>query len=232
MKRYLREKAPADEKAARANATKPTISPEPGALPFASGVVVDESGAPLAGVAVVARALDRHEPEKLQREPLGFDRLAETTLTTSDASGRFTVREPSLDLVELVFVKSGYVPGEWRELAAECAENQAHQVVLVRGRRLAGTVRDSEGRPIAQVLLGAYSELMRDGPLGNGVARNLNGTPTYLLGGEWIEQDTFSDSAGRYDFTTLPSGCILSVSGLSKLPVICISRVQSQCSGD
>jgi RNA polymerase sigma-70 factor (ECF subfamily) len=202
-----REKAPADEKAARANATKPTISPEPGALPFASGVVVDESGAPLAGVAVVANALDRQEPERLGRETLCFDRIVAATLATSDAAGRYAVREPSLDLVELLFVKSGFTPGEWRELSSEREENQEHRVVLARGRRLAGTVRDGDGRPIARALLGAFSHFSSttEGAAATAVARHLPGSPSYRLHGEWIEQDVFSDADGKYEFTTLPT---------------------------
>jgi RNA polymerase sigma factor (sigma-70 family) len=173
-------------------------------LPFASGTVVDERGAPLADVAVVATRLRRETyNDQFEQEPLRLDRLDRDRLTTSDATGRFTVVEPGVDLVSLCFVRAGFAVEEWSELAADRAQNQEHRVVLQTGARFRGVCVDTSHQPIASVLVQLAPKSAGTGVPPKRVARHLPDTPEFLAF-RGLQKHT-TDARGAFDFGSLAS---------------------------
>jgi RNA polymerase sigma-70 factor (ECF subfamily) len=190
--------------AAPKDATPTRESLEPtGVLPFASGIVVDEAGAPLADVAVVASRLNRHNgpSERFIQEPLRLDRFDRDRLATTDAKGRFVVEEPVADLVSLTFLKAGFAPEEWTEFSAERAKNRDRRIVLRAGAELRGRIVDHERRPVGLALV-TLTPTSREKPVrGELTAAHLKDAPKYMpLGGE---QRTTSDADGAFAFTSL-----------------------------
>jgi RNA polymerase sigma factor (sigma-70 family) len=203
---------PAPERAAASAATTPdsggaTAEPpavermpgarDPAALPFASGVVVDEAGAPLAGVAVVASLLRRSTfDESIEQEPLRFQRLERDRLATSDANGHFVVPEVTADLAGLAFVRAGYAVAESYDLAADRAQNQELRLVLHPGGKLRGTVVDTERRPLPRARVTLVPSSVDGKPLSERVAAHLSDAPHYRSLTGWQSTDT--DAKGGF----------------------------------
>ncbi|MBL8840550.1 MAG: sigma-70 family RNA polymerase sigma factor [Planctomycetes bacterium] len=118
------------------------------AAPFASGLVVDAAGQPLADVAVLAGELDRGDPETVVEPPLEWGRAGALALARSDRDGRFVVPAPTRDLASLLFAKAGFALGDVRDLAGEVERRQELRVVLDSGRSLAVQVVAGDGRPL------------------------------------------------------------------------------------
>jgi hypothetical protein len=112
-------------------------------------VIVELDGTPLPDVSVVFGELNRNDPDNVYVFRVRLDRLAESTITRTDQDGRFVVKEPSVDLAELQFVKDGYAVARWNEFDRDRAKNGSVRVVMQPGHRIAGRIRDREGRPIA-----------------------------------------------------------------------------------
>ena len=122
-------------------------------LPFASGLVVDEHGAPIAGARVVASFANRDVRRRHgYASPLDFARLDGTTLACSDRDGRFAVASAPDDLAGLWFIADGHAPAASFDLSTIAAENQQRSVTLEVGGLLKGRIHDHEGRPV----LGAW----------------------------------------------------------------------------
>jgi RNA polymerase sigma-70 factor (ECF subfamily) len=124
-----------------------------GELPFASALVVDPEGQPLAGVLVVPLLLDRRDRNNFLAQPFLFDEAAESAITHSDAAGEISVVEMPPDAATLALVKEGHEVVEWTLFSRDRGENQQRRFVLPRARDLPGRVHDSEGRPIEGALL-------------------------------------------------------------------------------
>ena len=171
-------------------------------LPFASGVVVDEAGAPIADVAVAASRLIEPEHGKFTHMPLDFPMADRDLLALSDASGRFEVRALVDDVVSLYFVKSGRATAEWSGFSADRAENQDRRIVLAPGVRIAGCVQDSEGRaiPRAFVSVNAASATSE-----KRVARHLATSPEYSAMVGWETQRITVDEDGFFELTSIPA---------------------------
>jgi RNA polymerase sigma-70 factor (ECF subfamily) len=180
------------------------VAVDESALPFASGIVVDGSGAPIGGVDVVASCVYREFQGRWVQQPLRLHRVERDRVATTDASGRFRVAEPLADLVALRFLKDGFGLQEWSELSARRSENQEHRVVLRTGGRLAGIVLDSDRKPVA----GARLTFMpsSDAPPGprEHVATLLPGAPSFTPLVGW--QETKSDASGAFRFASFVSG--------------------------
>jgi protocatechuate 3,4-dioxygenase beta subunit len=130
-------------------------------LPFVSGVVTDEHGAPLAGVRVVASFVVG-EPQKRAQlmaglrastsphvaSTLDFARFATDTLAHTDRDGRFSIGAPPDRLAGLYFVAPGRAPASCFDLSALARENQERCITLVPGCTVRGRVVDRAGRPI------------------------------------------------------------------------------------
>ncbi len=180
-------------------------------MPFASGVVVDGDGAPLSGVRVVPSRLQRvkQSTRHFVRVP-DFGAADVETLATTDGEGRFAVVDEGEDLVSLFFLKEGFRLGEKFEFEAECAANQAGRIVLLPARRVRGSARDTEGRPIVEAHLSCWTE----GAPGTRIARHLADRPEYLVTNQfgtklsddgrfnvsWIPWESFSVSIGALGY--------------------------------
>jgi len=167
-------------------------------MPFASGIVVDGDGAPLSGVRVVPSRLQRVKQSTrhfLRRTDFGAADVE--TLATTDGEGRFAVVDEGEDLVSLHFLKEGFRLGEWFEFEAECAANQAGRIVLLPARRVRGSARDSEGRPIGE----AYFSCWTENRLSNRFARHLADRPEYLVMSQFATK--LSDDS-RFDVSWIP----------------------------
>ena len=176
-----------------------------GTPPFASGIVVDESGAPLADVAVVASNVDRgpwNAGEVFSQEPLRLDRLERDRRATTDARGRFVVEEAGADLLSLVFLRNGFASTEWSEFSAERAKNQDHRVVLQAGAGLRGRVVDHEHRPVDLALVRLIPMGGENPVRGERMAVHLKDAPKYTpFAGV---QQTASDANGAFEFISAP----------------------------
>jgi RNA polymerase sigma-70 factor (ECF subfamily) len=176
-----------------------------GVLSFASGIVVDEAGTPLANVAVVATNVDRgpwNAGEVFSQEPLRLDRLERDRRATTDARGRFVVDEPGADLLSLVFLREGFASAEWSDLSAERAKNQDHRMVLQAGAGLRGRVVDHEHRPVDLALVRLIPTSREDPVRGARTAAHLKDAPKYTpFAGV---QQTASDVDGAFAFTSAP----------------------------
>jgi hypothetical protein len=147
-----------------------------GALPFASGVVVDEHDAPLAGVRVVTGTL-QHFDEQRSLDPLDDGSIESRTLARTDVAGRFAVAAPPPpDLAVLYFVRDGFQPAVVDDLAREPAANQGRRVALRAGVPFHAEFVDTDGQPVddalALVTIGEYRRETR-------VARLQAGEPEY-----------------------------------------------------
>ena len=179
-------------------------------LPFASGLVVDAAGTPLAGVDVVASRLDRRPMNDVAiQETLHLERLERDRLATSDERGRFVVRDPGQELATLLFLRPGYALAEWSELAADRARNQDQRIVLEKGERLGGRVVDTSSKPVAAASLSLVQHLEQVAPeLQTGsadrIAANLPDAPKYLsLSGT---QNNVTDGKGAFAFASCRPG--------------------------
>ena len=187
----------------------PAFSPPPIAtrvaeLPFATGTVVDESGVPLAGVAVVASRLfsvENHGQTNWCQFPLQSDQLESDRLATTAGDGSFVVDDVPSDLASLVFVKSGYAMDEWFDLSPQREQNQDRRIVLARGTEITGRVVDREGRPIANAEVRAHSSSNRRGER---VASVAAGAPTHGAENDWIDRRESVDDEGRFRLEWLP----------------------------
>jgi RNA polymerase sigma-70 factor (ECF subfamily) len=209
---------PAPERAAASAATTPDsdgataeppavertpVARDPAALPFASGVVVDESGAPLAGVAVVASLLRRSTfDESIEQEPLRFQRLERDRLAVTGVDGRFIVAEPAHDLAALEFVRTGFAVEEVADLSADRARNQELRVALRGGGKLRGRVVDTEHRPLPHAMVDVLPVAEPGASARERVAAHLPDAPRYLARSGF--QRTVTDGDGAFSFTSLP----------------------------
>jgi len=187
--------------AKEATPTRAAVEPARGE-PFATGIVVDEGGTPLADVAVVVTRLNRHDGpnEQAIQEPLRLDRLERDRLATTDAQGRFAVVEPGVDLVALVFLKAGFATTEWSEFSSDRSRNRDHRVVLAAGSEMRGRVVDREHRPVPLAMVRLFPTKLFERRGAVRAAVHLEDAPTYtMLPGE---QRTTSDAAGAFAFTS------------------------------
>ncbi|HET6162298.1 MAG TPA: sigma-70 family RNA polymerase sigma factor, partial [Planctomycetota bacterium] len=158
--------AESDVVSATADASAPQRSEER-QLPFATGVVTDENGAPLAGVRVVASLEDPFPshaalmtgmgspPAPSHAAALDVSRVEHDTLARTDRDGRFVVRAAPEKLAGLYFVAPGRAPASCFDLSSFPAENQGRHVTLVVGCTIRGHVRDHDGRPVSGAMVGA-----------------------------------------------------------------------------
>jgi RNA polymerase sigma-70 factor (ECF subfamily) len=174
-------------------------------LPFASGIVVDPEGVPLPDVAVVFGELNRNDPENLYVLRTRLDRLAESTITRTDRSGRFVVKEPSIDLAELRFVKEGYAVARWNGLDRDRARNGAVRVVMQPGHRIAGRIRDSEGRPIVNASITTSLPFDVGKATPSHTAAHLVDAPTYFLNEYGPELATRPAPDGTFEISVVPA---------------------------
>jgi RNA polymerase sigma-70 factor (ECF subfamily) len=175
------------------------------ALPFASGIVVDPDGAPLPDVAVVFGELNRNDPENVYVFRVRLDRLVESTITRTDRSGHFVVKEPSVDLAELQFVKDGFAVARWNDLDLDRAKNGGVHVVMQPGHRIAGRIRDREGRPIAHASITAGLPYDVGKPTPSRKAAHLVDAPTYFMNGHGPELATRPASDGTFEISVVPA---------------------------
>jgi hypothetical protein len=138
------------------------------------GQVVDEVGAPIAG-AVVARVTDY--------ERFVTAEIAAASPIRTDEAGVFTL--PRSDANEWPVGLSVSAPGRGT-MVTSAAYLELGPIVLPRVRRLAGRVRDAEGRPVA-----AARVLVRD----------------------WLTHCPFVRGTGLERSFSLPEGCVAVLSG-------------------
>ncbi len=168
---------------------EPEVAPA-AALPFASGIVVDEQGAGIAGAHVVVRPIERFggnfPPDAGVIDPAVAPRVA-----TTDAEGRFRADARPEEMWSLVAFAAGREIAEVPGLTDDPARNQDLRVVLREFPGLAGRVEDTDGRPIAgaTVRLFRLHEDQRSG----------------------ISVSADSDANGRYAFECVPGECEVSV---------------------
>jgi RNA polymerase sigma-70 factor (ECF subfamily) len=174
------------------------------ALPFASGIVVDPDGTPLPDVAVVFGELNRNDPDNVYVYRVRLDRLAESTITRTDRSGHFVVKEPSVDLAELQFVKDGFAVARWNELDRDRAKNGGVRVVMQPGHRIAGRIRDREGRPVATASITAFLPWDGGEKTPSRIASHLVDAPTYFLDPNGPQLATRPASDGTFEISFLP----------------------------
>jgi len=130
-------------------------------LPFVSGRVVDEQGAPVTGVRVVASFVVDGLPTHAQlfaglpastsphiASTLNFARVAADTLARTDRDGRFAIGAPPDRLAGLYFVAPGRAPASCFDLSALAQENQERRITLAPGCTVRGRVVDRAGRPV------------------------------------------------------------------------------------
>lgn len=138
------------------------------------GQVVDEVGAPIAG-AVVARVTDYERFVTAQ--------LAAASTLRTDEAGVFTLPRPGA--YEWPIGLSISAPGRGT-MVTSAAYLELGPIVLPRVRRLAGRVRDAEGRPVAGARV-----LVRD----------------------WLTHCPFVRGTGLERSFSLPEGCVAVLSG-------------------
>jgi len=169
------DESPAMAAAPERASDRPT-PPAPSALPFVSGVVVDEAGSPLEGARLVAGTLQTDRSDGPFLDPIDDASLEERTLAHSDGRGRFTVADPSPGLALLHVVSDGFVPASLDDLSLDRADNQERRIALRAGIPFEGDVVGTDGEPIATarvlVTLAETANVLR-------VARTLAAAPTY-----------------------------------------------------
>lgn len=181
-------------------------------LPFAAGRVVEPSGRPLAGVAIVG---GRIEPTS---EPSGFfavsvplpgaqdDAATPPPLARTDVDGRFRIESIESDVASLWFFAPGRAAVELHALAADAAGRAALEVVLVAAAPLRGVVVDDESRPIPFAELGVAPVVTGEGPPWiERQAAHLAGAPTYLAPATFVHLATRADASGRFALESLPA---------------------------
>jgi RNA polymerase sigma-70 factor (ECF subfamily) len=138
-------------------------------LPFATGVVVDEHGAPIQGTRVVASfedlIVDAPTASRMKlmlgdsfvnnASRLDFASIDRHTLARTDRDGRFVVSTAPDHLAGLHFVAPDRAPASWFDVSSIAAENQDRRVTLERGCVARGRVHDREGRPVLGAWVGA-----------------------------------------------------------------------------
>ena len=174
-------------------------------LPFASGIVVDPDGVPLHDVAVVFGELNRNDAENVYVLRVRLDRLAEATITRTDRNGRFVVKEPSVDLADLKFVKSGFAVARWNALDRDRANNGAIRVVMQPGHRIAGRIRDREGRPVASASITEFIPYDVGEKTKWRAAAHLADEPTYCTNEHGPELATRPAPDGTFEISVLPA---------------------------
>ncbi|MCP4591172.1 MAG: carboxypeptidase regulatory-like domain-containing protein, partial [bacterium] len=108
-----------------------------------AGRVIDRiSGEPLAGAKIMADALGR--PLRRPRGPIPRGEAERT-----DVDGRFTIKGLDPGRFEVHAKADGYLHDNWQEV--EVGGETPHDITisLEPGLRISGTIRDSEGEPIA-----------------------------------------------------------------------------------
>jgi len=184
---------------------------------FAAGVVEDESGAPVAGVAVIARGKESLDDAHEQDEWIRVGDVPRRTVATTDGEGRFALADSVEGMVSLVFVKAGYAAADERSLSREM------RVVLRPGRAFRGVVRDTEGRPIPLAKVACFApaeprphgvgQVGWTGADGRFEFRSLEPAHGMVLVVAWGYENGFSTSASPDDatFTLKRTGLILDV---------------------
>ncbi|MBL8841835.1 MAG: carboxypeptidase regulatory-like domain-containing protein [Planctomycetes bacterium] len=181
-------------------------------LPFAAGRVVEPSGRPLAGVAIVG---GRIEPIS---DPAGFvavsvplcgaqdDAATPPPLARTDAEGHFRIESIEADVASLWFFAPGRAAVELHALAADAAGRAALEVVLAAAAPLRGVVVDDESRPIPFAELGVAPVVTGEGPPWiERQAAHLAGAPTYLAPASFVHLATRADASGRFALDSLPA---------------------------
>jgi len=155
-----------------ASAPKDAIAPqrsEERQIPFATGVVTDEHGAPIQGARVVASFEDMIVDAQITSQiklklganfinnasALDFASITRHTLARTDRDGRFVVLTAPDHLAGLHFVASERAPASWFDVSSIAAENQDRRITLERGCVARGRIHDREGRPVLGAWVGA-----------------------------------------------------------------------------
>ena len=194
----------ADATSNDATPTRAAVEPARGE-PFATGIVVDEAGAPLPDVAVLSSRLytgPYNGGGLPSQEPLRLDRLDRDRIASTDAQGRFAVAEPVDELVSLTFLKAGFASAEWSDLAAERAKNRDLRIVLRAGVELRGRLVDHERRPVDLALVSMIPTNREEQVRAERTAAHLKDAPKYVP--LWGQQQTTTGRDGAFAFTSAP----------------------------
>jgi RNA polymerase sigma-70 factor (ECF subfamily) len=188
-------------------------------IPFASGVVVDPSGAPIAGVLVVPSLVVQQFDGQWLATPLDMTSAEHDALATTAAGGRFRIAGAPRNIAGLYFFKHGLVVGEWFELSARHEENADHRVVLGPAARVHGRVVDTSTRPIAWASVGVHPQHPEGKAL---VAAAAEGAPAFLRSMPWSGRSTATSEDGRFEIDSVnevPCWCWVSAAGYGSFPV-------------
>jgi RNA polymerase sigma-70 factor (ECF subfamily) len=185
-------------------------------IPFASGVVVDSSGAPIAGVLVVPALVVERTDGVWQVSALDASSAAHDALATTADDGRFHVDCAPRNLAGLLFFKPGLVVGEWFDLSARPKENADHRIEIESAARVHGRVIDTSERPIEFTFVQVHPDPSM--PI-ESVAAAAEGAPKYVRGGPWQSVSAFTDADGRFEIASVhsvPCSCWISAAGYGR----------------
>jgi RNA polymerase sigma-70 factor (ECF subfamily) len=186
--------------------------------PFASGVVVDSSGAPIAGVLVVPSLVVERFDGVWHVGALDASSAADDALTTTADDGRFRIGRAPRNLAGLLFFKPGLVVAEWFDLSARAEENTDYRVVLAPAARVRGRIVDTSGRPIEFAFVQVHPDPSTSIET---VAAAAEGAPRYVRGGPWQGVSVFTGADGRFEIASVnsvPCWCWISAAGYDRFP--------------
>ena len=213
-----------DARAASVDAPDETDAPEEttakdAALPFASGVVVDATMAPLPGVSIVTRGFQRLGA--LGKSPAWFykEDVLGASLAKTDGEGRFEVRTRPAELHSLVFFKSGYLCVERAKLSEDPAANQDLRIVLAAGRVFSGVVTDKGGQPLHHVKVAAWpgntehavAQHTLTGDDGRFRFDTLGAPAMAMVAGEGYETQMLQNADGEHTITLVRNSLVIDV---------------------
>jgi RNA polymerase sigma-70 factor (ECF subfamily) len=185
---------------------------------FASGIVVDASGVPIAGVQVVPSLVVQRFDGQWIATTFDLTSAAHEALATSADDGRFRIARAPRNIAGLFFFKPGLVVGEWFELSARHEENADHRIVLGPAARVHGRVVDTSARPIAWASVAVYAERSDWTAL---VAAAAEGTPSFHRSTPWNGCSTATAGDGLFEIdcvNEVPCRCYVSAAGYAGFP--------------
>jgi RNA polymerase sigma factor (sigma-70 family) len=190
-----------------------TRSEEPGATPFASGLVVDSDGRPLSDVRVVPSLVVEQFDGQSIATPLDLTQVERASLATTSDDGCFRVAHAPRNIAGLRFFKPGYAVDEWFELSARHEENLGHRVVLAPAARVHGRVVDTSRRPIPLASIDVHPFHVKTI---SSIAAAAEGAPTFVRAIPWSGHSTQTDGDGRFAIDSVnevPCWCWVNAAG-------------------